>query len=150
MKPSRILKLPHPKLKQISQYIVYDTDLIPFIEAMFEEMYKAKGVGLAAVQLGVMQRIAVMDTGTNGKKRVFINPQILHQKGMQHATEGCLSVNDPHAHLIRAEEVIVRYINIKGEEVVETLTGLEARCIQHEVDHMEGLTYLDRLKPWFS
>lgn len=115
------------------------------IRDMFDTMYKAEGVGLAAPQIGILKRIFVIDcTADRSRPLVFINPEILAEEGEQTGEEGCLSVPGKHATVTRAMKVTVRALNEDMEEFTLTLEGLEARCVLHENDHLNGVLYPDR------
>lgn len=115
------------------------------IRDMFETMYKAEGVGLAAPQVGVLKRIFVMDCSMDkSRAKAFINPEILETEGEQTGDEGCLSVPGKHATVTRAMKVTVRALDEEMEEFTMTAEGLEARCILHENDHLSGILYVDK------
>lgn len=128
------------------------------VEDMFETMYAAGGVGLAAPQVGVSGRLFVMDvpkqdepeTGENQSKserHVFINPEIIHVEGEQTGDEGCLSFPGLYQQVQREMRVVVRAHDLKGEEFELDLTNLAARCVLHETDHCDGIVFLDRMTP---
>lgn len=115
------------------------------IRDMFDTMYKAEGVGLAAPQVGILKRIFVIDCSADrSRAMVFINPEILETEGAQTGEEGCLSVPGKHATVTRAMKVTVRALNEEMEEFTLTLEGLEARCVLHENDHLDGVLYVDK------
>ncbi len=127
----------------------FDTpELHQFIEEMFESMYAAKGVGLAAPQIGVGRKIAVIDC-SNGEnpeeKLVLINPQIIKTEGRQEGEEGCLSIPGFREQVRRAKRVTVRARNIKGEEFEMTGEDLLARAFLHETDHLYGKLYISHI-----
>ena len=114
------------------------------IKDMFETMYKAEGVGLAAPQVGVLKRIFVMDCSADKSRAMaLINPEILETEGEQTGDEGCLSVPGKHATVTRPMKVTVRALNEQMEEFTMTVEGLEARCVLHENDHLDGILYPD-------
>jgi peptide deformylase len=119
------------------------------MDDMLETMYAAPGIGLAAVQVGVAERIIVMDLARDGEDpapRFFINPEILdHSEDRQPYEEGCLSVPDIYEEVERPDRVRIRYVNYAGEPVEEDADGLYAVCIQHEMDHLEGVLFIDHL-----
>ena len=128
----------------------FDADLRRLVENMFETMYDAHGVGLAAPQIGVSKRLFVMDCahGDEPAERVVMaNPEILERSGDQGGPEGCLSVPGIFQELSRADHVRARGQNVDGEWFEIEVTGLAARCVQHECDHLDGKLYLDRLSP---
>ncbi len=115
------------------------------IRDMFDTMYKADGVGLAAPQVGILKRLFVIDcTADRSLPRVFINPEILATEGEQTGDEGCLSVPGKHAQVTRPMKVTVRALNEDMEEFTLTVEGLEARCVLHENDHLDGVLYVDK------
>jgi peptide deformylase len=118
------------------------------ISDMFDTMYEANGVGLAAPQVGILKRIFVVDCGDeegNSLPYVFINPEILDRDGIQADYEGCLSVPGKSGMVTRANWVKVRAFNEKMEEFELEAEGLLARCILHENDHLDGVVYVDRV-----
>jgi peptide deformylase len=120
------------------------------VEQMFETMYDAGGVGLAAPQVGISKRFFVMDTHDpdgNRQPQVFINPQIVRVEGEQVGNEGCLSFPGLYQEVQREMRVIVRAQDIKGEEFEADLTELAARCVLHETDHCDGIVFIDRVTP---
>ena len=112
------------------------------IEDMFETMYEANGVGLAAPQVGVLKQIVVMDVD-DGNQYVLINPEIIEQSGSQTGQEGCLSVPGKCGQVTRADHVKAKALNENMEEYVIEADGLLARCILHECDHLDGKLYVD-------
>lgn len=145
----------HPILKQKAEDITKDfPDLQEFIKNMFETMQKASGIGLAAPQVNKNARIFVVDTSlsiegedkSKALKQVFINPEILDfGDENEWYNEGCLSVPDIHEDVLRPSKVLIRYFDLDWKEHEEWFEGLEARVIQHEYDHLEGKTFIDRL-----
>lgn len=119
---------------------------IKLIQDMADTMYEADGVGLAAPQVGILQRIFVIDVFDDYGLRVFINPEILEVSGTQIGEEGCLSVPGEAADIERPNYVKVRALNEKGEEFVLEATELLARAILHENDHLNGKLFIDYLK----
>lgn len=124
-------------------------DVLQLVDDMIQTMYAAPGIGLAATQVGVPLRIFVADisAGHNPSGLItFINPEFVERDGMQLEEEGCLSVPGFNATLARPSRAVVRGLNCKGEEQVIEGTGLLARCFQHEMDHLEGTVFVDRLR----
>ena len=124
-------------------------EISQLIEDMIQTMYAAPGVGLAATQVGVPLRIFVADVsfGRNpGDLITFVNPEFVERDGMQLEEEGCLSVPGFNATLARPSRVVVKGLNRRGEDQVIEGTGLLARCFQHEMDHLEGTLFVDRLR----
>lgn len=132
-------------------------DLQGLIDDMFETMYSAKGVGLAAPQIGRDIRLFVMDTlqlnkpekrTKDGVKKVFINAQLLDETGEPWLyEEGCLSIPDIHVEIERKPVIHIRYMDQDWTEHTEVFEGINARVIQHEYDHIEGILFIDRMKP---
>lgn len=146
-----ILHYPEERVRAASQTVDAITDeILQLIDDMIETMYNAPGVGLAAPQVGVLKRVAVIDV-TSGKDPealiVMINPEILSTEGEENEEEGCLSVPSFTGSIKRAKVVEVGYMNRQGEQVTLSGEGLLARAIQHEVDHLNGTLFIDRLSP---
>jgi peptide deformylase len=145
-----IVKYGDPVLEREGDTVTeFDTpELHKLIEDMFESMYAAKGVGLAAPQIGISRKIAVIDTsnGQNaGDKLVLINPQILHVEGKQVGEEGCLSIPGFREQVRRGKRVTVRAQDIKGEAFEKTGEDLLARAFLHETDHLYGRLYISHI-----
>jgi len=150
-----ILEVPDPRLRLISEPVAEVTDEIrALIDDMFDTMYDAPGIGLAAIQVGVPKRVVVMDLqeeeDEDGKPirapRVFINPEILDPADEQSLyTEGCLSVPEQFADVERPARCRVTWLDEKGAAHDEQFEGLLATCIQHEMDHLQGIVFLDHL-----
>ena len=130
-------------------------DLTALVESMFDTMYNANGVGLAAPQIGMSHRIFVIDSNqmgdeddkSKGVKRAFINPEIVDEYGNEWSfEEGCLSIPDVHAEIIRPEKLTINYFDELWNEYEEEFDGLTARVIQHEYDHLEGVLFTDYVK----
>jgi peptide deformylase len=113
------------------------------VDDMFETMYAAKGIGLAAPQVGRMERVAVVDV--DGAKHVIVNPEIVLREGSQKGEEGCLSIPDVYADVERAMRVIVRAQDRDGTPTEIDASELLARCLQHEIDHLHGKLFIDHL-----
>lgn len=128
--------------KQTREVEKFDDKLKALIEDMFETMYKASGVGLAAPQVGILKKIVVIDVEEN--PIVLINPEILETKGKEIDSEGCLSIPGVTAEVERPKVVKVRGLDADGKEVVITGKGLLARAICHEVDHLSGILFTDK------
>ena len=146
-----VLQFPDPRLKRTSEPVGEITDEIRELAAdMIEVMYDEPGIGLAAPQVGEAIRLVVMDTDwtdEDGEKdpKVIVNPEILEREGKITWTEGCLSVPDFQADVERASRVKVRYTDLDGNEVVEECEELRAVCFQHELDHLDGVLFIDRI-----
>jgi peptide deformylase len=121
----------------------FDENLVLLCADMFETMYAAEGVGLAAQQIGLPLRLFVMDC--EGVKLIAANPEIIETSGEQSGQEGCLSVGKVPAVLVRAERATLRAQNEKGEWFERSAEGYAARCFQHETDHCDGKLFIDRL-----
>lgn len=142
-----ILKFPDPRLRIKAEPIHTITPaLLNQIEDMYETMYDSKGVGLAATQVNIHQRVFVMDISeTHDQPICVINPEMFHQSGTQYEGEGCLSVTAAYDKVKRAKEVHLRGMNIQGEIFELQAEGLMAVCIQHEIDHLNGILFFDHL-----
>jgi peptide deformylase len=150
-----IIEVPDPRLKTVSTPVdTVDDALRDLIGDMFDTMYHAPGIGLAAIQVGVPKRVIVMDLqekeDEEGKPirepRVFINPEIVDPSEEQNVyTEGCLSVPDQYADVERPATCRVKWLDENGQAHDEVFTGLLATCIQHEMDHLEGIVFIDHL-----
>jgi len=123
----------------------FDAELRTLVTDMFETMYDAGGVGLAAQQIGLSLRLFVMDC--EGIKLVAANPQILEADGEQDGEEGCLSVGKVHAELRRPNRVVLRAQDVQGKPFEREVTGLPARCFLHETDHNDGKLFISHLSP---
>jgi peptide deformylase len=150
-----IIEVPDPRLRLVSTPVdTVDDEVRDLIADMFDTMYDAPGIGLAAIQVGVPRRVIVMDLqeqeDEEGKPirepRAFINPEIL-EPAEEHSvyTEGCLSVPDQFADVERPARCRVKWLDEKGEAHDEQFEGLLATCIQHEMDHLEGIVFIDHL-----
>ena len=164
-----ILEVPDPRLKTVSTTVeVFDDDLRTLVDDMFETMYAANGIGLAAIQVGVPKRLLVIDLQpedpdaepepcdhdghhhhhqpTKKEPRVFVNPEILDPaEELATYQEGCLSVPDIFADVDRPARCRVRWQDLDGNTHEEVMEGLAATCIQHEMDHLEGILFIDHL-----
>jgi peptide deformylase len=147
----RILKYPHPALRHKSKPLRrVDGDLKNIVREMFDLMYAQKGIGLAANQVDLPYRFFLINTegdSQKGQEFVFLNPVISKRSGTVEAEEGCLSFPEIYAPVKRSEKVVVSAYNLAGEEVNYELTGLFARAVQHEYDHLDGILFIDRLTP---
>ena len=121
-----------------------DDETRRFIADLFETMYAAKGVGLAANQVGVARRVAVIDA--DGLKLVLVNPTIVSAAGKEIAEEGCLSIPDIYAEVTRPDQVVLEALDADGKPYRVELEGLAARAVQHEIDHLDGILFLDRVE----
>ena len=117
---------------------------LTLIDNMFDTMYEEDGVGLAAPQVGILKRIAVVDI-REGNKITLINPEIIAEEGKAIMEEGCLSIPGETGDVIRAEKIKVRTLNKEGKEIEFEAEGFEARAIQHEIDHLDGILFVDKI-----
>ncbi len=149
-----IIEVPDPRLKLVSRPVVtFDAALAELVADLFETMYAAPGIGLAAIQVGVPLRVLVIDLqepGDDGEPvrnpRVFVNPQILEASAETAVyNEGCLSVPDIYADVDRPARVRARWQDVEGGLHEAELDGLLATCLQHEIDHLDGVVFLDHL-----
>ena len=142
-----ILEFPDPKLRKRAVAVpVVDDDLRILIDDMFETMYAAPGIGLAATQVDVHKRLLVADVSQEkDDPRVLINPEILEKDGVAVTEEGCLSVPGYFEEVERAEHIRVRYLDRDGNRQEQEAEGLLAVCIQHEIDHLNGKLFVDYL-----
>ena len=145
-----IIEAPDPRLRLVSQPVdAIDAELRRLVDDMFETMYDAPGIGLAAIQVGVPKRVLVIDLQDRGEPeaegardpRVFINPELFDPSDDRNLyNEGCLSVPDQYAEVERPARVHARWLDLE-----EALDGLLATCLQHEMDHLEGVLFIDHL-----
>ena len=143
----QIAKIGEPVLRKKAKVVEkFDQKLIDLLEDMADTMYEADGVGLAAPQVGILQRIFVIDVYDDYGLRVFINPEILEVSGSQIGEEGCLSIPNEFEDVERPNYVKVKALNEKGEEFILEGTELLARAILHENDHLEGKLFIDYIK----
>jgi len=141
-----ITEFPEKVLKHVGTPVEkFDAELEKLVSDMFETMYAAEGVGLAAPQVGLSLRLFVMDC--EGLRLVAANPEILSADGEQEGEEGCLSLGKIHAPLNRAARVRIRAQDVRGELFEQEAEGLAARCFLHETDHCDGTLFIDRLSP---
>ena len=144
-----ILTVPDPRLRRKATPVVtVDDDLRHLVDDMFQTMYEAPGIGLAAVQVNVLKRVMVMDISEDRDQPLcLINPEIVEASGTQICEEGCLSVPEVYAEVERAERVRARALDRDGEAFEMDADGLLAVCIQHEIDHLNGKLFVDYLSP---
>ena len=146
----KILTEPDPFLRQKSKKVdIVDDEIRSLMDDMVQTMYDAPGIGLAAIQIGVPKRVIVIDLSKKDEKKnpmYFVNPEILI-KSENDATyeEGCLSVPNQFAEINRPDKCKVKYIDYDGKEKILEANGLLATCIQHEMDHLEGILFIDYL-----
>ncbi len=146
----------HPVLKRKCEEIPDDFQgMEELVDNMFLTMYNAKGVGLAAPQIGKPIRLFIVDTmqlkleeGEVGIKKAFVNARKIEEPGEWYDyEEGCLSIPNVHGDVSRPEKIVLEYQDLEGTNLVETFTGMTARVIQHEYDHIEGELFVEKLKP---
>jgi peptide deformylase len=133
-----------PVLRQHSAEVqTIDDEVRRLVEDMFETMDAAKGIGLAGNQVGVARRVAVVDV--DGDRFAMIDPRIIESEGRATAEEGCLSVPDIYADVTRPDRVVIEALDASGNRYRKEAAGLKARAIQHEIDHLDGILFLDHL-----
>ena len=161
---AKVLKLftyQDPLLKEISKEVTdFSKELKSLTDDMFKTMYENSGIGLAAPQVGILKRIVVIDLQEDDKKvpLIFINPQIIEACGSTTFEEGCLSVPGYHEVVKRKKDITVKFQDLEGKEQVINATGLLAICLQHEIDHLNGILFVDQIsqlkkgffKKWFK
>jgi peptide deformylase len=145
-----IIILPDKRLRKVSKPVVkIDEELRALVADMFETMYKAPGIGLAAIQVGVPQRVVTMDLSKkedHAEPAVFINPEIVWSSEEKSVyEEGCLSIPDIHEDVERPARVKIKYLDLDGKQQEAEADGLFATCIQHEVDHLNGVLFIDHI-----
>lgn len=147
-----IITVPDPVLKVVSKTVdVVDDKTRLLMDDMLETMYDAPGIGLAAIQIGVALRVIVMDISwkkedAKREPKFFVNPEISNQsKETAIYEEGCLSIPNQYAEIERSATCTVKYLDYDGKECTEDTDGLFATCIQHEMDHLEGILFIDYL-----
>ncbi len=139
-----IVKIGDDVLRKVCRtQLTFDEKLAQTLDDMAETMYKAEGVGLAAPQVGILRRYCVVDVGDGLIE--LINPVITAKSGSQTGNEGCLSVPDRYEEVVRPMTVTVRAQNRKGENIEITAEGFKARAFCHEIDHLDGILYIDRV-----
>lgn len=145
----KIIYLPDDRLRQVSKPIEqFDEALQTLIDDMFETMYDANGVGLAAPQIGINLRLSVVDVvGDKQHQLVLINPEIIASEGLAQYEEGCLSVPGAYDTVTRARQVTMRALDREGKPYEIVADGLLGECFQHEIDHLNGKLFVDLLSP---
>ena len=145
-----IVNHPHPALRWKSRDVTrIDAQLKSWVEQMFELMYSARGIGLAANQVALPYRLFVINPSGDPEEKdleqVFINPQILKRNGSETAEEGCLSLPEIYGPVTRAERIVVEAFDLSGQGFEMDLSGMPARVVQHEYDHLDGVMFPDRM-----
>lgn len=148
----RIIQYPHPTLRHVSKPLKrVDAELRKLVQDMLTLMYSAQGIGLAANQVDLPYRMFVLNiTGEatqSDAEMVFLNPVITSRKGMEEAEEGCLSIPSVFGQVKRPDKINISFYDLDGQAHDLELTGLAARAAQHEVDHLDGTLFIDRLTP---
>ena len=146
----QIIVAPDIRLNQISKKVeIIDDSIISTLNQMLECMYQNNGIGLAAPQVGILKRLVVIDCSENKdikKPLKLINPEITKlSKDISEFEEGCLSLPSQYAKVTRSSEIVLKYKNIKGMICENKFSGLEATCIQHEIDHLNGKLFVDHI-----
>lgn len=145
----QIINFPHPTLRRVAKPIRrVDANLRAIVREMFDRMYESKGIGLAANQVDIPLRLFVVNLEAQpgqGEELVFINPVISKPKGSAESEEGCLSLPGIYGQVVRPKQVTINAYNLEGQEITRDLTGLLARCVQHELDHLDGVLFIDRM-----
>ena len=169
MKILPLIIAPDPLLKKISKPVEkVDDALRELMQNMIATMYQENGIGLASVQVGILKRVLVMDIDyeiedhnhhhnhdncsgvhvKNSNPQYFINPEIIEfSKNNSSFNEGCLSFPGARAEVIRPESIKLKYLDFNGENQVKIFDGISATCIQHEIDHLNGITFVDKISP---
>ena len=145
----KIVQYPHPTLRYRSKPITrVDRELKSMVREMFELMYEARGIGLAANQVDLPLQLFILNLASDpdeGEELVFINPVLSAPKGVSEAEEGCLSIVGLNAHVARPEQIHVSAYDLAGNQIDQTVNGLFARAVQHEYDHLQGVLFTDRV-----
>jgi peptide deformylase len=145
----QIVQYPHPTLRHKSKPIArIDRELKGMVSEMFDLMYAAKGIGLAANQVDLPLQLFILNlTGSKeeGEELVFLNPVVSAPRGVSEAEEGCLSLVGLNANVVRPEQVRVTAYDLSGKPIDLTVNGLFARAVQHEFDHLQGVLFIDRV-----
>lgn len=147
-----IIQFPHPTLRHISKPLRrVDAELHRTVRQMFDLMYAANGIGLAANQVDLPYRLFIINLTSDSQARdqefVFINPVLTERKGSSEAEEGCLSLPGLYGQVRRPERVVLNAYTLGGQEVTLKLDDLFARAVQHEIDHLDGVLFIDHLTP---
>lgn len=150
MSQLKIVYHPHPALRWKSKDVVrIDAQLKDWVGQMFDLMYEARGIGLAANQVALPYRLFVInpsgDPGEKELEQAFINPQIIKRNGSEESEEGCLSLPEVYGPVTRAEKIVVEAFDLDGTEFQMELSGIHARVVQHESDHLDGVMFTDRI-----
>ena len=146
----KIIIAPDPRLLEVSKHVtLINNEVKDLLKDMLEIMYKSNGVGLAAPQVGVLKRLVVMDCSEQGTKKKplkFINPEILNLSSEKSEfEEGCLSLPTQYAKVERPSIIEVKYEDENGKKIKKKFSGIEATCLQHEIDHLDGKLFVDHI-----
>ena len=133
--------------KKSREVDIIDDKIQTLIDDMIETMYKYNGVGLSAVQVGVLKRVVVIDIDDDTGVKILINPKITKTKGEHEVEEGCLSFPNQYAKLIRPKEVTVEALDRSGKKIVIKAKDLLAQAVAHELDHLDGVVFIDKMIP---
>ncbi len=134
--------------KKSREIDVIDDRIKELAQDMLDTMHKWNGLGLSAVQVGVLKRLVVMDMYEDGlEPYILINPVLIKEKGTQECDEGCLSFPNQYGKVDRPAEVVVEALNLEGKKIRIKAKGILAECISHELDHLEGILFVDKVKP---
>ncbi|MBQ4159698.1 MAG: peptide deformylase [Clostridia bacterium] len=146
-----IRKEPDEVLRKTSREVTaFDDRLAQLLDDMYDTMYDAGGVGLAAVQVGILKRAVVVDTREEGERYELVNPKLVYKKGEREVTEGCLSVPGVSGYVKRPEKVIVRAQDRTGETFEVEATGLLAQAFCHEIEHLDGGLFIDKVTEYID
>ena len=145
-----LIILPDPVLRQLSQPVeTVNADVRRLADDMLDTMYDAPGIGLAAIQIGIPRQMLVIDVSNDGEEKqplIFINPKILTTSDERSVyEEGCLSIPDYYAEVERPATITVEYIDLEGKQLTAKADGLLATCLQHEIDHLNGVLFIDHI-----
>ena len=145
-----ILEYPDPRLRQRATPVTtFDDAVGRLVDDLFDTLYATSGIGLSAPQLGALQRVLIMDhSGNASAPEVYVNPELLQRSAIGLVEESCLSVPGVTGNVFRATRVKVRAQDQRGAAFERELEGMPAVCLQHEIDHLEGKLFIDRLMPW--
>lgn len=145
-----ILEYPDPRLRErCAPVATFDSALARLVDDLFDSLYATSGIGLSAPQLGALERVLVMDhSGSASAPEVYVNPELLQRGAIGIVEESCLSVPGVTGNVFRATRVRVRAQDPTGTTFERDLDGMPAVCLQHEIDHLDGKLFIDRLMPW--
>lgn len=143
----KILEGTNPRLRSVSKPVKkINQRTLDALDDMVQTMYEERGIGLAAPQIGVMRRMVVVDVGDGVLE--LINPEIISEEGQQREKEGCLSFGDERGYVIRPAKIVVRALDRNGAEHEYVGTDLLARVLAHEIDHLDGVLFVDKVVEW--